>query len=62
MPVLDNIHFGKVNGPKPDWRNFRNDEPDDDEELETTPRDVMKLLGFDPKELKDDSDADETPR
>ena len=59
MPLLDNIHFGKVGTPKPDWRRFRNDEPDDDEELEATPKDVVKLLGFDPK---DEDNADEAGR
>jgi len=58
MPIFDNIHFGKVGAPKPDWRRYRNDEPDDDEELEETPKDLVKLLGFDPNDEDDDTDTD----
>jgi len=68
MPIFDNIHFGKVGASKPDWRRYRNDEPDDDEELEQTPKDLVKLLGFDPNDENDEDlnedneDADEAER
>ena len=49
-----NAHFGEV-GKKHDWRKKLADveEPDDDEELEETPKDVVRMLGFDPKEFSE---------
>jgi hypothetical protein len=38
-----------------DWRKVKevaNEKDPDDEELEKTPREVVKVLGFDPKEMK----------
>jgi hypothetical protein len=45
---LPNAHFGKVGGKPVDWTKFTDDDPDD-EELERTPKDVRRMLGFDPK-------------
>jgi hypothetical protein len=47
------VHFGPVSDKKIDWRKaLTNDnEPDDDEELEVTPPEVIGMLGFDPKEF-----------
>ena len=50
MSVLPDVHFGEVGGPAPDWRATvgLHDEPDDDELLDSTPEDVIGILGFDP--------------
>jgi hypothetical protein len=46
------IHFGVVKEKKDDFEEvIEFDEPDDDEELEVTPPDVVGMLGFDPKEF-----------
>ena len=45
---LPDVYFG---GPADEVRRKRSQEtPDDDEELTATPRDVVALLGFDPKQ------------
>ena len=51
LPELD-VHFGEFNDVSVNWREmgFLDDDPDD-EELETSPEDVVAVLGFDPKEL-----------
>lgn len=55
---LPDARWGTAETPLPDWRESDDDElPDDDEELEKTPVDIIELLGFDPKEI--DSAADE---
>jgi len=55
MSVLPEVHFGKVGEPLPDWRGrggpMADDDPDD-EILETTPDDVIGILGFDPREFQ----------
>jgi hypothetical protein len=33
------------------------EDPDDDEELEVTPKSVVDILGFDPKEFSEDGDT-----
>lgn len=44
------IELGKDDNP--DWRKDSEDETDaDDEELDKTPKDVIALLGFDPKHI-----------
>lgn len=49
--MLPDVHFGKADSDSIDWRKETDDdELDNDEELEETPRDVVALLGFDPKE------------
>lgn len=49
--ILPDVSFGL--GPsKIDWRAIADDFDPDDEEMETTPQDVIDLLGFDPKELE----------
>lgn len=45
------VHFGEVNGEIPDWRDSEDTEDADDEELDKTPKDVIAMLGFDPKDL-----------
>lgn len=50
-PAFD-VHFGSPSREVKDWRDLPQDNtPDDDEELATTPPDVIALLGFDPKEF-----------
>ena len=53
MPLFDvDVYFGSPDRTVPDWRKgiAQDDQPDEDEELETTPPDVVGILGFDPKE------------
>lgn len=54
MSKIPDVHF--VNEDKRNWRLRLADESDDDsdEELDKTPEDVVGMLGFDPKELKDE--------
>jgi len=56
MSELDfDVHFGPVSNKKINWRDVLTaDEPDDDEELDVTPDDVIGLLGFDPKEFSEE--------
>lgn len=35
-----------------DWKKFEEPDPDD-EELDKTPKDVVAILGFDPKEIEE---------
>jgi hypothetical protein len=48
---LPDVHFGKVK--KTDWRKVDDGEEDDDEELAQSDPATMKILGFDPKDIKD---------
>ena len=53
---MPNLGFGaRCGGDRPDWRKFKNDEPDDDTELAETPKSVVEMLGFDP--LDDEASA-----
>lgn len=45
-------HFGKVGQKAIDWRKAKQEADVDDEELAETPEDVLKLLGFDPLEIR----------
>jgi hypothetical protein len=56
MTELDfDVHFGSAIDKKVNWREvLMDDEPDDDEELENTPEDVIGMLGFDPKEFNEE--------
>lgn len=52
-PLFDDedVFFGDVDAPLPDWRNGETQEDndsDDDEPLPKTPEDVVASLGFDP--------------
>ena len=48
------IHFGEISDKKTAWRDVLiTEEPDDDVELEVTPKDVIGILGFDPKEFSE---------
>ena len=47
--VLPNVSFGSKRAALADWRKSKVEEPDDDEELDETPEDVVEMLGFDPK-------------
>jgi len=50
MIGLPDVHFGRVGELLPDWRTGKvSIDEDDDELLETTPDDVIGILGFDPK-------------
>lgn len=52
---LPDVHFGSVDAPKANWREY--DEPDpDDEQLDETPSDVVMMLGFDPAEPDDETE------
>lgn len=55
MKELDyDIHFGPVAEKETEWTDLvGEDEPDDDEELDVTPPDVIGMLGFDPKEFSE---------
>lgn len=46
--MTEDIHFGTVDSKLPDWKKEDIEENED----ETTPRDVIAILGFDPSELK----------
>jgi len=48
---VETVHFGAVGKPLPPITG-EDDDPDD-EELEQTPEYVVRILGFDPKELND---------
>ena len=48
------VHFGEVDKALPDWRKLPDEEDPDDELLEKTPEDVIKILGFDPLEFEDE--------
>lgn len=37
-----------------DWKNVEPEEDPDDELLKETPKDVVKILGFDPLEFEED--------
>jgi len=45
---LPDVKYGDKE-PLKDWRQFEDEDPDD-EELEDTPKDVIDILGFDPKD------------
>lgn len=49
---LPQAHFGRVGKNPVDWRKAKDVADVDDEELAKTPDDVLRLLGFDPKEIK----------
>ena len=46
-----NVYIGEVKDIP--WTS--NMEPDDDEELESTPQEVVQILGFDPMEFDDET-------
>jgi hypothetical protein len=50
---LPDIHFGSAEAASLDWRKYKDDSPDDDEELEHTPPSIVAMLGFDPREAED---------
>jgi len=51
--MLDfDVHFGAFE--PVDWRKVEPPPDPDDEELDETPEDVVRMLGFDPKELDDE--------
>jgi len=51
MPLPD-VYFGPPDDGDLDWREevYEDETPDDDEEIDETPDDVIKILGFDPLE------------
>lgn len=53
MADFDNIHFGTVGNPLPEWRQypFLDDDKDNDEDLPID-KDVENILGFDPDNEK----------
>jgi len=53
--MLPEAHWGNAEEPLPDWRGSIDEDPDD-EEMENTPPDVIAMLGFDPKDMTEDSD------
>lgn len=53
------VHFGEVDAPLPDWRKDKrlvDEEDPDDELLDETPEDVIAILGFDPLEWEGEAD------
>lgn len=51
MDLFENIHIGPI-GARIAWEHNPDETPDDDEELDVTPPDLVKMLGFDPKQVK----------
>ena len=49
---LPEAHYGSISDKPIDWRASKDETPDDDEQLDKTPDDVVELLGFDPAELE----------
>lgn len=47
--VLPNAHFGKADHKQMHWEDLESDDDADDIELKHTPKDVVGMLGFDPK-------------
>lgn len=54
---LPDVHFGEADATQGNgWESY--DEPDaDDAELGETPKDVVMMLGFDPKEIEEGPSA-----
>lgn len=50
---LPKVHYGKVGSKPKNWRDEKPEFDPDDEELQDTPADVLKMLGFDPKEIRE---------
>ena len=48
MSDLPDVHFGSITAKPKDWRAETPEADPDDEELTTTPPEVVKILGFDP--------------
>ena len=48
--MMPDIHYGKVKEEPVDWRVLSDVDDPDDEELQSTPEDVIGILGFDPLE------------
>ena len=46
MTEIPDVRFGSATSPRADWR--KTDDPDPDDEQIKTPRDVVRMLGFDP--------------
>jgi hypothetical protein len=51
---LDNIYFGSLNKPLPNWRDSAGVDDDPDDEEIKTPQDIIDALGFDPAEDEDE--------
>ena len=52
---LPNAMFGTAEPVEVNWRERLANEPDeDDDEITTTPSDVVGMLGFDPQDMPDD--------
>jgi hypothetical protein len=49
--MIPQAHFGTAEDKVVNWREIEDVSLDDDEELDETPIDVVKMLGFDPKEF-----------
>lgn len=47
--ALPKAHFGKANHDHMNWEDHESDDDADDVELKHTPKDVVGMLGFDPK-------------
>ena len=50
--ALPKAHFGKANHDQMNWEEHESDDDADDVELKHTPKDVVGMLGFDPKKNK----------
>ncbi len=48
---LPEVHFGTADAKPIDWRKTPPERDPDDEELEVTPPDVVRMLGFDPRNV-----------
>lgn len=51
MDMMSDVYFGGVDDNLIDWRNMPDAPDPDDGELLETPEDIVRILGFDPKEF-----------
>jgi hypothetical protein len=54
--VLPDVHYGKAEDGRLDWRTYKDYGIDDDELLEETPPSVVEILGFDPLKANNDGE------
>lgn len=50
--LLPQAHFGTAHHKPMEWEQFESDDDADDNEMAKTPKDVVDMLGFDPKKVK----------
>lgn len=50
--LLPKAHFGMAHHTPMNWEDYEQDDDADDVELKHSPKDVVAMLGFDPKKAK----------